>query len=231
MDIHGLNKTTLLDYPGQVAACIFTGGCNLRCPFCQNGGLVAHPQEEPVISEDEFFAFLRKRADVLTGVCISGGEPTLQPDLRPFLMRIRELGYHIKLDSNGYRPDILIPLIEDGLVDYVAMDIKSSPARYAAVSGVDHMDLSRIQQSVYYLMQNHIPYEFRTTVVRELHSPEDFVQIGEWLAGCSAYYLQSYRDSENVLVPGYTACTTGELREYLEILKPTIPNAALRGID
>lgn len=231
MVIHGLNKTTLLDFPGQVAASIFTGGCNFRCPFCQNGGLVLHPQTEPSIPEEEFFAFLRKRAGILTGVCISGGEPTLQPDLRDFILRIRALGYQVKLDTNGYRPDVMISLIEDGLVDYVAMDIKSSPAGYARATGIPDIDLSKIQQSVYYLLKEHVPYEFRTTVVRDLHNSEDFVKIGEWIRGCKHYYLQSYKDSEDVLVPGFSAYTTKELEQFVAILKPNIPNVSLRGVE
>lgn len=231
MQIYGFQKTTLLDYPGHVAATIFTGGCNFRCPFCQNGDLVLHAPSLPCIPEDEVLQVLRKRKGILTGVCITGGEPALQPDLPDFLARLKSMGYLVKLDSNGYRPDVLRLLYERGLLDYVAMDIKSSPQNYAAAAGLQEIDMERIRESVRFLTECALPCEFRTTVVRELHCAEDFHRIGSWLRGCDAFFLQSYRESEGVISPVFSACTREELEEYLRILRLYIPNAALRGVD
>ncbi len=231
MQICGFNKTTLLDYPGHVAATLFTGGCNFRCPFCQNGDLVLRPALVPSIPEDEIFRTLRKRRGILTGVCVTGGEPALQPDLAPFLARIKELGYLVKLDSNGCRPEVLRALHSQGLLDYIAMDIKNSPSRYAATAGVASLDLGKIQESVDFIRSCGLPYEFRTTVARQLHTAGDFLQIGEWLKGCEAYYLQSYVESEGVIHPVFTSYSREELEEFRQLLLPLIPNTQLRGVD
>ena len=207
MLILGLNKTTLLDYPGYVAATIFTGGCNFRCPFCHNRGLVLEPSTGEAISEEETLAFLKKRKNILKGVCITGGEPTLQADLPDFVVCVREMGYRVKLDTNGYKPEALKRLLGDGLLDYVAMDIKNSPDKYAVSSGMDGMDnsfdLGRIRESVNILMEGNAEYEFRTTVVKELHTVEDMVKIGEWIGGCRAYFLQKFQDKGNNICEGY----------------------------
>ncbi|MBQ9926701.1 MAG: anaerobic ribonucleoside-triphosphate reductase activating protein [Lachnospiraceae bacterium] len=192
----GLNKTTLLDYPGRVAATIFTGGCNFRCPFCHNGDLVLRPSAQNTYSEEEVLSFLRKRKNVLKGVCISGGEPTLQEDLPDFIRKIRKIGYDVKLDTNGYRPEVLEHFLQDGLIDYVAMDIKNCKEKYGLTVGVDGFALRNIEESVNILLRADIPYEFRTTVVKELHGFEDIVKISEWIAGCQRYFLQQYRESE-----------------------------------
>ena len=231
MQIHGFNKTTLLDYPGHVASTIFTGFCNFRCPFCQNGDLVLHPASLPLLSEEDILAHLRKRRGILTGVCVSGGEPTLQPDLEPFLYCIKELGYLIKLDTNGYQPEVLQSLHEKKLLDYIAMDIKSSPRNYAAVAGLPGLDMGRIRSSVDFIRTCGLAYEFRTTVVRELHSASDFQRIGCWLQGCDAYFLQSYAESDGVISPMFTSCTREELEGFRKILLPFIPNTSLRGVD
>lgn len=231
MQIHGFNKTTLLDYPGHVAATIFTGGCNFRCPFCQNGDLVLRPAQIPLIAEEDILQTLRKRKGILTGVCITGGEPTLQPDLSDFLKKIKELGYLIKLDSNGYRPDVLETLHAERLLDYIAMDIKTSPENYGAVAGIRHLDLGKIQASVDFIRNSGIMYEFRTTVVRELHTASDFRRIGKWLQGCNAYFLQSYQESDGVISPVFSSYEKKELENFLEILRPYIPNVSLRGVD
>lgn len=230
MRICGLQKTTLLDYPGHVAATIFLGGCNFRCPFCHNWDLI-FPDQEDLMEEGDIFSFLKKRAGVLEGVCITGGEPTLHEDLEDFIVKIRQLGYLIKLDTNGYRPRILKSLCEKGLVDYVAMDIKSSLSGYESAAGVTGLELSRIRESAAYLMEGKTPYEFRTTVVRELHNEATFREISEWLAGCSAYYLQNFKDSERVPVKGFHGFTKKELIHFQKILQPTMANVGLRGID
>ncbi len=231
MKIYGINKTTLLDYPGHVAATIFTGGCNMRCPFCHNSGLVLVPEQQPEISEDEVLTFLRKRKGILEGVCITGGEPTLQTDLESFIRRIRELGYLIKLDTNGYRPKVLGHLLDRGLLDYVAMDIKASRERYGIACGLPDMELAPIEESVELLKSSRITYEFRTTVVKGIHSPEEFTAIGQWLQGCRTYYLQSYRDSDQVMRPGYESFDPGELENMRKRAAEYIPQTALRGVD
>ncbi len=231
MKIYGINKTTLLDYPGHVAATIFTGGCNMRCPFCQNSGLVLAPEQQPEISEDEALTFLKKRKGILEGVCITGGEPTLQTDLESFIRRIRELGYLIKLDTNGYRPKVLGHLLDRGLLDYVAMDIKASRERYGIACGLPDMELAPIEESVELLKSSRITYEFRTTVVKGIHSPEEFTAIGQWLQGCRTYYLQSYRDSDQVMRPGYESFDPGELENMRKRAAEYIPQTALRGVD
>lgn len=219
MLILGLNKTTLLDYPGCVAATVFTGGCNFRCPFCQNSGLVlglsvedsardsAEDSAKGVISEEEILTFLKKRKNVLKGVCVTGGEPTLQADLPDFLARIRKIGYWVKLDTNGYQPEVLKELLTEGLLDYVAMDIKNCPDKYAKTAGLDCADtginLERINKSIELLIGGDIEYEFRTTVVKELHALDDMVRIGEWIKGTRAYFLQKFQDNGNNICEGY----------------------------
>lgn len=230
MKICGLQKTTLLDYPGHVAATIFLGGCNFRCPFCHNWNLM-FPEQEDLLDEADIFSFLKKRTGVLEGVCITGGEPTLQDELNVFIKKIKNLGYRVKLDTNGYRPRILKELCREGLVDYVAMDIKNSLSAYHGAAGVTGLDLDRIRESVQFLLKGTVDYEFRTTVVRELHSVQNFEEIGQWLKGCCRYYLQNFKDSESVPVRGYHGCTKEELKEFMRILKPDIPNVSLRGID
>ena len=199
MKIHGFQKLTLLDYPEHIAATVFTGGCNFRCPFCHNGDLVINPMGQPMIPEEEIFATLRKRQGVLQGVCITGGEPTLQKDLKEFILREKELGYRVKLDTNGYRPEILRNLLEENLLDYVAMDVKASLKNYPKVAGCPGMDTGKICESIELLKRSSIPYEFRTTVVKGLHYIEEFEEIGKQLAGARAYYLQGYQESERVI--------------------------------
>lgn len=229
--IHGLNKTTLLDYPGRVAATIFLGGCNFRCPFCQNSPLVLHPSEEPEISEEEVLNFLQKRTGILEGVCISGGEPTLSADLEPFVRKIHEMGYPVKLDTNGSHPEVLKNLAEKDLIQMAAVDIKACPQNYPSLTGLLHPDLDSVQQTVDFLLHGNLDYEFRTTVVRELHSEDDFYKIGTWLNGARAYYLQAYKDSDEVLQPGFSSYSLEELEHFRSILLKNISRVEIRGID
>ena len=231
MNIHGLQNLTLLDYPGYTAATVFLGSCNFRCPFCQNSSLVLAPDLEPVISEDEVFQFLKKRKRVLDGVCITGGEPTLSKDLGSFLQKIKHLGYLVKLDTNGSRPNVLKELVSQGLLDYVAMDIKNAPGKYGMTIGIDGYDMSNIFQSVEHLLSGTVPYEFRTTVVREFHKREDFEAIGQWLKGADQYYLQGFVDSGDLIRPGLRAYTKEIMEQALEIVRKYIPAAELRGMD
>lgn len=237
MLICGLNKTTLLDYPGHVAATIFLGGCNFRCPFCHNRDLVfiSESIEKNLViryEEDEVLAFLKKRKGILTGVCVTGGEPTLQKELPSFLHKLKELGYLVKLDTNGYRPEVLKELLSRELVDYIAMDIKNSPLKYGVSTGVAGIDISKIKESVDYLLSGMAPdYEFRTTVVKELHDKNDMYVIADWIKGAKAYYLQSYTDSEGVIETGYHAHDKDTLVKFLQICRAYIPNSQLRGVD
>lgn len=234
MLILGLTKTTLLDFPEHVAAALFTGGCNFRCPYCHNRDIVLKTDAAAPLAEEDIFSFLDKRRNVLEGVCITGGEPTLHDDLPDFIGRVKKLGYLVKLDTNGTNPDMLDSLICDGLIDYCAMDIKNAPQKYAATVGfpdaADSFLLSDINQSVHTLLnQQKIPYEFRTTVVRELHSGEDMVSIAKWIAGARAYFLQSYVDSAGVLLPGYHAHSEEALHSFADLCRPLVPSVALRG--
>jgi len=231
MKIYGLNKTTLLDYPGRVAAAIFLGGCNFRCPFCQNSSLVLSPDRQPEIPEEEVLSFLKKRKGILEGVCVTGGEPTLSPELPEFLKKIQDLGYPVKLDTNGSRPQVLKDLASRNLIQMTAVDIKACPNNYPSLCGLVHPDLDSIKETVDFLINGSLDYEFRTTVVRELHTEQDFIQIGQWIAGAKAYYLQAYRDSEEVLQPGFSSYSQKELMYFRDILKHTIPLVELRGID
>ncbi|MBR3059424.1 MAG: anaerobic ribonucleoside-triphosphate reductase activating protein [Oscillospiraceae bacterium] len=231
MRISGLMKLTLLDFPGHTACTVFTGGCNYRCPFCHNAELVLRPSAQPEIPEAEFFALLKKRRGLLDGVAVTGGEPTLQPDLPDFLRRIRDLGYAVKLDTNGTRPDLLRRLVEEGLVQYVAMDIKNAPDRYGETAGVEDPRLDMIRASAAFLLEGTVPYEFRTTAVRELHRPEDLREIGRWLRGAERYFIQCFADSGDLIEAGLHPCSREELELLLEAVRPFIPAAELRGAD
>lgn len=231
MQICGLNKTTLLDYPGRVAATVFLGSCNFRCPFCHNASLVTEPDSQPQLSREEVLSFLKKRAGLLDGICVTGGEPTLAPDLPDFLRKIKELGLLVKLDTNGYRPDVTKALINEGLVNHIAMDIKSSLSGYPLAAGRPDLPVEPVMESISLLMAGTIEYEFRTTVVGGLHTEKDFREIGLLLKGCRAYFLQPFVDSGDILAKGFTAPSRDMLDLCLRILRPTIPNAALRGMD
>jgi len=229
MKLAGLQKLTLLDFPGHVACTVFTAGCNLRCPFCHNSELVLPERKPALMDEEEFFAFLKKRQGILEGVCVTGGEPLIQKDIAAFLRRIKDLGFAVKLDTNGCFPKILRSLVEEGLVDFVAMDIKNSPDRYAVTAGIPALDLTAVQESVAYLMSAAVDYEFRTTVAAQFHDEESFRDIAHWIAGAKRYALQEFKDSGDILTGGLTPCTTEQMQAFLSILKPLVPGAFLRG--
>ena len=229
MDIQGLEKMTLLDWPGKVACTVFLGGCNFRCPFCHNSGLIDGPMPE-ALSTDLFFAFLEKRRGLLDGVCVTGGEPLLRPDLAQLLERIKSLGYAVKLDTNGSQPGRLTRLCQAGLVDYVAMDIKNSPARYALTCGLEGMDLEPVRQSAACLMSGKVDYEFRTTVVRQFHTREDMLEIGRWLSGARRYFLQAFVARNTVPRQDLTPYSRAEMENFVRVLSPFIPAVSLRGI-
>ena len=198
MLIAGLQKLTLLDYPGKTACTVFTYGCNFRCPFCHNALLVTEKAPD-FISEQELFSFLKKRQGILDGVCITGGEPTLQKDLISFMKKIKDMGFLVKLDTNGYRPDALKEIISQGLADYIAMDIKASPENYPEAAGIAALDFSLIADSIELIEKSGVPHEFRTTVTAELHSEEDFEKILTLFSQDTPYYLQQFKDSGNLI--------------------------------
>ncbi len=227
---------TLLDYPGKVACTVFLQGCNFRCPFCHNSDLL-DVKEEGSITQEELLAFLTKRQGLLDGVCITGGEPTLQKDLPALLQAIKDLGYAIKLDTNGYRPEVLKELVEAGLVDYVAMDIKNCPDRYAETAGLPGINLERIEESMRFLLSGKINFEFRTTVVDEFHDEKVMEEIGLWLQNIDAvhkaqnFFLQPYMDRESVLVTGLHTPGKEKIRRFQAILEPFTKNVEIRGMD
>ncbi len=237
MRIHGLQKLTLLDYPEKTACTIFLGNCNFRCPFCHNQDLVLHPENVEQISEDALFSFLKKRQGLLDGVCITGGEPLLHTDLAPFLSSIRSLGYSIKLDTNGSFPTRLKELVHLGLIDYVAMDIKNSLEQYDRTTGFSSVSLSSVQESVQFLLSDVVEYEFRTTMVRELHTQNDFLSIGKWIKGAKRYFLQEFIDSGNLVVNSYSSSTQfhpftkEEALEIQKLLLPFVSTVELRGYE
>jgi pyruvate formate lyase activating enzyme len=230
MIINGLSKLTLLDFPGRVAATVFLAGCNLRCPYCHNAPLVLRTDETEQIDENEFFAFLKKRRGLIDGVCITGGEPTLRPDLPEFIRKIKDAGYAVKLDTNGTNPGMLASLIGSRMLDYVAMDIKNSLVKYPETVGIPGFVTETIKVSAALLMSSAVDYEFRTAVVKGLHEKEDFEEIGHWLAGAKRYYLQNFVDSGDLIVRGTEGHSPEKMAEFLEIIKKYIPGAELRGI-
>lgn len=229
MKIAGLQKLTLLDFPGKTACTVFTAGCNFRCPFCHNASLVTHISEDGGITEEEFFKFLSKRQGILDGVCITGGEPTLQPDLEEFILKIRQLGFLVKLDTNGYMPDKLKSLIDKGLLDYVAMDIKNSPKSYGKTVGIENFDITPINRSIEILKKGRVDFEFRTTVVQELHTVRDITEIGKWIKGKEKYFLQSFVDSGDIIEEDLSGYDKNTMKELVKLLESDLPNTRLRG--
>ena len=227
MRISGLQKLTLLDFPERVACTVFTYGCNFRCPFCHNAGLVVGEQPDEV-KETDFFAYLDKRKGVLDGVAITGGEPTLQKDLIPFIKKIKEKGLAVKLDTNGARPDVVKTILDENLVDYFAMDVKNRPEKYAATAGVN-VDLGAIRETISLLIARAPEYEFRTTVVKGFHEKGDFAAIGEMIKGAKKYFLQKFTDSGAILGTGVGPCSDEEMAAFAEEARLLIPATEIRG--
>ena len=231
MLIAGLQKLTLLDYPGHMACTVFTGGCNLRCPFCHNASLVLPEKLGGFMDEEEFFAFLRKRQGILEGVAITGGEPLLQKDMPDFLRRIRELGYKIKLDTNGCYPEKLMEIVSAGLVDRVAVDIKNSPELYGSTVGIPGFDVKAVEKSKDFLLEGSVEYEFRTTAVKGLHTAESIAEAARWIAGAREYYLQQFKNSGELIDgAGLGSFTEDEMNTLLKAAAEFVPAVQLRGI-
>lgn len=230
MNISGIQKLTLLDFPGKLACTVFTSGCNFRCPFCHNASLVLPGMSEH-IDESEVFSFLKKREGILEGVCITGGEPCLQSDLESFIEKVKVLGFFVKLDTNGSFPEKLSALLEKGLLDYVAMDIKTSPERYAEVTGVTNESFfENVKKSVELLKECGISHEFRTTTAKELQNAEDFLKIGQWLKGEKHYFLQQYESSGELVGKEMTPYEKEELEEFKKLMENFVEDVEIRGI-
>ena len=229
MDIHGLQKLTLLDFPGHVACTVFLAGCDFRCPFCHNGGLVLGGME-PVMDDAGLLDFLRKRQGLLDGVAVTGGEPLLRSDLLLLLRAVKDLGYAVKRDTNGSHPAALRALVEEGLVDYVAMDIKNSPEQYGETVGLPDFDLTPVRESAAWLLSGAVDYEFRTTAVAEFHDDASFEGIARWIAGAKRYYIQCFTDRDSVIRSGLHAPDKAQLERWAGIVRPLVPSVELRGV-
>lgn len=229
----GLQKMTLLDFPGKIACTVFTSGCTFRCPFCHNGSLVRAGAGDGAMTQEELLAFLRRRCGVLEGVCVTGGEPLMHGELFEFLKEVRALGYPVKLDTNGSFPSRLKEAVEKDLVSYVAMDIKNTPEKYAVTAGCSGAGLlDSVRESVDFLLKSGADFEFRTTVVKGFHEVKDFSAIGAWISGCKRYFLQKYVDSGDVLgdTARMGALSDDEMQQCLEAVRPYVPDAELRGV-
>ncbi len=228
MKIYGFQKMTLLDFPGRVACTVFTGGCNFRCPFCHNASLVTHIDGQE-IEKEEIFSYLNKRKGLLDGVCITGGEPLLQPDIADFIRTVKEIGFTVKLDTNGAYPDRLAALMEEGLLDYVAMDIKNSREKYGVTCGTS-VDITAIERSVELLKEGRVDYEFRTTLVKELHAEEDILAMAQWLSGTRYWYLQSFVDSGDLIQNGLSAHSEEWVKNAQSLASQWVEGVKVRGL-
>ena len=229
MIISGLQKLTLLDYPGKVACTVFTHGCNFKCPFCHNASLVTQAAEN-TISEDEFFTFLQKRKGILEGVCITGGEPTLQKDLPEFMKKIKQMGYSVKLDTNGYNPEVLQSILTEDLADYIAMDIKNSAESYQLTAGKENLDTDKIRKSIELIKNSGKDYEFRTTVVYPYHTPESLLGCAEMIGKDRKYFLQQFKDSGELIDPECQGSNDTAVNGFTQELKKLGDNVTLRGV-
>ena len=229
MIIHGLQKMTLLDFPGQVACTVFLGGCEFRCPFCHNADLL-DMSAPGIMNDDELLEFLKKRKGLLDGVAFTGGEPLLRKDLPELLARVRDIGYKIKVDTNGDHPDLLKEIVQAGLADYIAMDVKNSPTRYAETIGWETFDIAPVDESIQFLLSGQVRYEFRTTVVKQFHDEASFEAIAQWIDGADRYELQGFVDRDTVPFAGLEACSREEMEHFADIVRPHVKTVELRGV-
>lgn len=230
MKLHGFQKMTLLDFPGKVACTVFTGGCNFRCPFCHNASLVTELSEAETYDEEEILSFLKKRKGLLDGVAITGGEPLMSDEIIDFIKKIKAEGYPVKLDTNGSYPERLKYLVNDNLVDYVAMDIKNSKELYAETAGIRNLNLSAIEESVSFLLQGNVDYEFRTTVVKNFHTINSISSAAKWIKGAKRYFLQNFIDSGNLIGDGICGVDKDEMEKMRESASQFVPQTIIRGI-
>lgn len=231
MRIYGMEKLSLVDYDGKIATTLFTGSCNYRCAFCHNSPLVLDYKNLPCMEEEEIFSYLKKRQGVLEGVCITGGEPTLEKDLANFIEKIKNLGYSVKLDTNGTNPKMVKSLVQNGLIDYLAMDIKNDRESYAKIIGFDSYDTKNVEETVEFLLSGDFPYEFRTTLIKQFHTAENITKIGGWIKGANKYFLQKFKDSDSCIKSNLSPVDGKTVLQFVEILKEFIPNTFTRGYD
>lgn len=221
----------MVDYDGKIACTVFTGGCNFRCPFCHNGALVVGNVANQSNMQEEVLDYLEKRKGLVDAVCVSGGEPTLQPNLKDFLRKVRGMGYNTKLDTNGYRPDVLKEIINGGLVDYIAMDIKNAPQKYALTTGLKHVDVEDIKTSVSMIISSGIEHEFRTTLIREFHSAEDMQEIAKTIDGAQKYFMQKYKDDDECIRHGFNPIDKQEAEKFKTYFEQHVQTIGLRGYN
>lgn len=231
MNLYGLEKLSLVDYDGHISATLFTGNCNFKCGFCHNSALVNDYNELPTFSEQEIFDYLTKRFGILDGVCITGGEPTLNLDLPLLCEKIKKIGYSVKVDTNGTNPNMIKTLVDNGVVDYFAMDIKNDLASYGEIIGIKNFNTEKVEKSVEYLMSGKIGYEFRTTLIYEYHKLENIIKIGEWIKGADKYFMQKFKNGENCICQDLNEVDQETAKKYLETIKNYVPNSKLRGYD
>lgn len=229
MILCGYEKFSMVDFDGKIACTVFTGGCNFRCPFCHNAPLVVGNLKSQQIDESEVFDYLQKRKGLVDAVCVTGGEPTLQPDLCDFLAKVRSMGYATKLDTNGLRPDVLKAVLDDKLVDYVAMDVKNSPEKYAHTVGVQNVDMGKILASIQLLKDSGIDFEFRTTLIKEFHTADDVQKIAYLVSGAPRYFMQKYNDNDGCIAHGYTPVPKADAERYKEYFAGKVGFVSLRG--
>ncbi len=230
MNFNGFQRLTLLDYPGKVACTLFTAGCNLRCPFCHNASLVTHIDNASIYKKEEILSYLKKRQGILEGVCISGGEPLLQPDIEEFICEVKALGYNVKLDTNGFYPDKLISLVNKGLIDYVAVDFKNTYEKYPLTTGIENLDITPFKKTVEFLLSGKVDYEFRTTVVEGIHETQDIVEIAKTIKGAPRYFLQSFVDSGDLIMNGLCAISPENMKKMALLAGEFVTNTKIRGI-
>lgn len=231
MIICGIEKFSMVDYPDKICCTVFTGGCNFRCPFCHNGDLVIGDVKTNIFDEDKIFGYLEKRKGLVDAVSVTGGEATMQPDLDRFLRRAKGLGYLTKLDTNGLRPDALKRLLGEGLLSYVAMDIKNSPEKYAITTGLKNVDLDKINESMRLIKESGVDGEFRTTLIEEFHTADDMRKIADWVSGAKRYYVQGYKDSEGCIEHGFHAVSKQKAEDYLAFFKDKVGVVGMRGFN
>ena len=229
MNIYGLEKLSLVDYDGFVAATVFTGSCNFKCGFCHNSALVLDYKSLPPIPESDILAYLKKRKGILEGLCITGGEPTLNPDLPEFIKKVKDIGYSVKVDTNGTNPEMVKLLATEGLADYFAIDIKNDRENYAEIIGFKTFDTSKIEKTVEFLLSGKIGYEFRTTLIAEYHKAENIKRIGEWIKGADKYFMQKFKSGENCIAQNLSPVPEKEAKEFAEIVRPFVKSVNLRG--
>ena len=229
MKILGMEKMSLVDFDGLVAATLFTGGCNFKCGFCHNSLLVNSFMDLPEISEEEILSYLKKRFGILDGVCVSGGEPTLNSDLPIFIEKLKAIGYKVKLDTNGTNPEMVKSLAKDKLVDYFAMDIKNDKDNYAKIIGFDEYNTDKVEKTVEFFLSGKVDYEFRTTLVKQFHEKQNILNIGQWIKGAKKYFLQKFKENENCICQGFSPVEEVEAKEFIDLLKPQISAVKLRG--